>query len=197
MGKRNDTKEQVVEIAAAMLREGGYAALSLDSIAQRLGIRTPSLYYHFPQGKEGLLLAVAVSCAHTDGELIAGLMLEISEPVAALRAVARYFSSIAGRHPYGAINASRRSLSVESQTVLQSEFASRVEDPLCRLIQRGIDTKVFRDCQPLFVVRAFILLMLGIDDLILDEGERASLPDRLVDLFVQGLLARGTDPTSA
>lgn len=40
------TLEQVVEAAAELADEGGYSSLTLSAIAERLGIRGPSLYSH-------------------------------------------------------------------------------------------------------------------------------------------------------
>jgi AcrR family transcriptional regulator len=40
------TRERVVEMAAAMVDEEGLSALSLASLSQALGVRTPSLYNH-------------------------------------------------------------------------------------------------------------------------------------------------------
>ncbi len=46
MSRRGLDKEQVVEAAATLADEVGYDALSLSTLADTLGIRSPSLYKH-------------------------------------------------------------------------------------------------------------------------------------------------------
>ena len=48
---------QVLDIAARHFRTRGYAAVSMRDIATEAGMRTPSLYYHFPS-KDDLVIAV-------------------------------------------------------------------------------------------------------------------------------------------
>ncbi len=50
---RND----IIHVATTLFKEQGYATVSLNDIAQRVGIRKPSLYHHFPRGKEEIYLA--------------------------------------------------------------------------------------------------------------------------------------------
>lgn len=47
------TREQIVEEALALLREGGLADVSLRKIGARLGVKAPSLYWHV-ESKEAL-----------------------------------------------------------------------------------------------------------------------------------------------
>jgi AcrR family transcriptional regulator len=56
-GPRGDLspREQVLEAAAALFAELGYAGTSTRAIAEQVGIRQASLYYHFA-GKDDILL---------------------------------------------------------------------------------------------------------------------------------------------
>ena len=51
-------QEQIVEAAFALLDEGGIEGVSLRKVACRLGIRAPSLYWHF-SSKQALIDAMA------------------------------------------------------------------------------------------------------------------------------------------
>ncbi len=53
------TRAEILEVAAALFMEHGYTAVSLRQIAEAVGIRTPSLYTHFPGGKEQLYVEAA------------------------------------------------------------------------------------------------------------------------------------------
>jgi AcrR family transcriptional regulator len=59
MGRRQHvTKERVVDVAVALLDAEGPSGLSLERIGRELGVRGPSLYYHY-QDKSAILDAVA------------------------------------------------------------------------------------------------------------------------------------------
>ena len=57
VGRKEQTRERVLRIAARQFRENGYAGVSLRSIAEESGIKAGSLYYHF-DSKEDLVIAV-------------------------------------------------------------------------------------------------------------------------------------------
>ena len=46
------TREQLVEAASRLLEEGGYAAASVQAIADRVGVAAGALYRHFPSKAE-------------------------------------------------------------------------------------------------------------------------------------------------
>jgi len=46
--RRQETIEEVLDVAVAIMAEHGVAGLSIGEIARRLGIRPPSLYVYFP-----------------------------------------------------------------------------------------------------------------------------------------------------
>lgn len=51
------TAERILDAAEDLFAEGGYSATSLGDVADRVGIRSPSLYNHF-RNKKALYLAV-------------------------------------------------------------------------------------------------------------------------------------------
>jgi AcrR family transcriptional regulator len=57
--KISGAKQRVMETAEALFMKRGYNAVTLRDIADTLGIRQASLYYHFPEGKEQLYVAIA------------------------------------------------------------------------------------------------------------------------------------------
>ncbi|GAA4667551.1 MULTISPECIES: TetR/AcrR family transcriptional regulator [Amycolatopsis] len=53
---RAERERQMLEVAEAVFAERGYAAASMDEIAEQVGVSKPMLYEYF-HSKEGLLLA--------------------------------------------------------------------------------------------------------------------------------------------
>ena len=55
--KGERTAERILDAAEALFAERGYAGATLRDVATEVGLRTPSLYNHFPN-KESLYAAV-------------------------------------------------------------------------------------------------------------------------------------------
>jgi AcrR family transcriptional regulator len=58
MEKNLNAKERVLDAAEHLFHMHGYKAVTMQEIADKLGMRQPSLYYHVPQGKEQLFVQV-------------------------------------------------------------------------------------------------------------------------------------------
>ena len=51
------TKERILDEALTLFSENGYDGTSVEQIAEKVGIKAPSLYKHF-KGKEDILNAI-------------------------------------------------------------------------------------------------------------------------------------------
>jgi AcrR family transcriptional regulator len=54
----SEAREKIIAIADRLFSERGYKAVMLTEIAAEVGVRHPSLYHHFPKGKEQLYVEV-------------------------------------------------------------------------------------------------------------------------------------------
>jgi len=68
--RHTDTRERAIEVALELFTEQGYDKTSLREIAERLGIKKASLYYHF-SSKEALLAGIMESLLAPLDELVA------------------------------------------------------------------------------------------------------------------------------
>jgi AcrR family transcriptional regulator len=88
-----DPRERILAAAETLFRQGGYSNVTMRDIAEEVGIRQASLYYHFPS-KEQLFITVTeqVFARHRNG-----LQQAIHEAGSDLRgqlhAVSRWFIS--------------------------------------------------------------------------------------------------------
>lgn len=76
--RRQETIEEVLGIAAAIMAEQGVAGLSIGEIARRMGIRPPSLYVYFPS-KHALYDALFARGAQA---VLAAMQASITVPAA-------------------------------------------------------------------------------------------------------------------
>lgn len=87
---------QIVSAAREVLEAGGLEALSMRHVADRVGIRAPSIYKHFP-GKEAVEAALISIGFQEQAALFEAALETTAEPFAAL---AEAYRSFARRHPH-------------------------------------------------------------------------------------------------
>src|ERR687884_349506 len=73
---RDEMTAAILDTARDIMREQGVAALNLNEVARRVGVKTPSLYEYFP-GKSALYdelfrLGLRLYAEHTDRALAGG-----------------------------------------------------------------------------------------------------------------------------
>ena len=89
---------EIVAAARAILEEEGLEALTMRRIAERLGIRAPSLYKHFPD-KEALEAAIISAAFEEQAGVFERAVEEGDDPLEALGAAYRRFA-LAHPHLY-------------------------------------------------------------------------------------------------
>jgi AcrR family transcriptional regulator len=91
--RREETRREIVDAAWATAREQGLGALTLREVAARVGMRTPSLYSHFPS-KNAIYDAMYGQAWTEFLEAIGGRVLP-ADPRAALKEIATTFFDFA------------------------------------------------------------------------------------------------------
>lgn len=82
------TRQRIKDVFARELAAGGYAGASYDVIAGEIGIKKPSLYHHFPGGKQALLVEVATDYIATQHAKVATALASGGDLSARLRVLA-------------------------------------------------------------------------------------------------------------
>ncbi|MER7720290.1 TetR/AcrR family transcriptional regulator [Streptomyces flaveolus] len=116
---------EIAAAARALLEESGPAALTLRALADRLGIKAPSLYKHFPDKKAVEVELVAQFLAEAAEAMEAAVAREPGSPVA----LARAYRGYALAHPHLYCLANERPLPRES---LPAGLEDRAAAPLLR-----------------------------------------------------------------
>ena len=89
---------EIVDAARAIVDAEGLDALTMRRIAERLGIRAPSLYKHFPD-KQALEAAIISAAFEEQAEVFEQAVAGSDDPLAALAAAYRTFA-LAHPHLY-------------------------------------------------------------------------------------------------
>ena len=185
-------KEAVVEAAANLLNTEGAAALTLNRLAQELGVKTPSLYNHV-EGLPGLYRELALLNARTLGERFTQAAIGRSGP-AALIAVATAYRAYIKEAP-GVYLASLRSSG--AQQPVDAEL-SAAEEASLRVTVAVVASFGLTGEDALHAVRGLRSLVHGFATLEIAGGFGLPLSldesfNRLLAMFVRALqTTRGT-----
>lgn len=83
---------EIVDVALALLEEEGPAGLSMRRLAERLGIRAPSIYKHLPD-KEALEAAIISVGFELQADAFAAAVKDAEDPLAEIARVYRRFAN--------------------------------------------------------------------------------------------------------
>jgi AcrR family transcriptional regulator len=184
--RSNLTRETVVQAAAEVLNSEGPDALSLHRLAEKLGIRTPSLYNHV-EGLPGLMRELSILNARNLAERLGDAAIGRSGPelvMAVMQAYRAYIKEFTGLY----LSTLRVSgLQDDPIPELQHEEARSVNVGLAVVASFGLQGE-----DAIHAVRALRSLVHGFATLEVSGGFGMPLDldesfSRLVDLFIAGL----------
>jgi AcrR family transcriptional regulator len=184
--RSNLTKEIVVQAAADLLNTEGLDALTLNRLAEKLAIRTPSLYNHV-EGFPGLMRELSVLNARNLAERLSDAAIGQSGPQAVMsimQAYRVYIKEFTGLY-LSTLRAS--GTQDEANPELQQQEARTVKVALAVMASFGLEGE-----DAIHAVRALRSLVHGFTTLEVSGGFGMPLDldesfQRLVDLFVAGL----------
>lgn len=179
-------KAAVVEAAATILNTEGVGALTLNRLAQELGVKPPSLYNHI-DGLAGLQRELAIMNARALGERFTRAAIGQSGP-AALIAVARAYRAYIKESP-GVYLASLRSSG--AQQPVDAEL-SAAEEPSLRVALAVIASFGLTGAEALHAARGLRSLVHGFATLEIAGGFGLPLDldesfERLLQMFARAL----------
>jgi AcrR family transcriptional regulator len=153
-----DTRELAINAADALLHQYGYQGFSMDDIAKAIGVRKASLYHHFPEGKEQLVLAVADRMMTSDENGIQAACESTSDARGRLLAVATYAFSHRTDGARVLLDA-LRFMTQEHQHQVYARYRSQQFDRVHRVFVEGVRKKAFRSHNTALSASAFMGLL--------------------------------------
>ena len=190
-----DSTQRILDAAEALFMDRGYSAITLRDIADELGIKQASLYYHFPAGEEQLFVAMADRLfeRHREGleQALAGAPHDLR---AQLRAVAHWFSSQPPVKMLGMLHADIPALSRDHVDHLEAIAREAMYLPLRRAFVAAQERGEIRRTHPDLLAGSFLWLMDGLSygQTRLGAPPRAVMADDLISVLMDGLRPRLT-----
>ncbi len=189
---QTSARERVLQAAERLFSERGYAAVTLRDIADELGIRQASLYYHAPGGKEELFVQVTERALERHRE---GLELSISDAGhnlrGQLRAAARWLLSQPGLNYGRMLQSDMPAISEkEAERLELSAFMSLIA-PLQKTFQQGLPADSSAIAKSVHLAGAFLAIVEGLQNLpahLLHGESKEDMADFLIDTWLNGLL---------
>lgn len=187
---QGDARQRVLDMAEELFMARGYSAVTLRDIANALDLKQASLYYHFPEGKEQLFVAVAL---RTFDRHRRGMEAAITGAEADLRsrlaAVAAWFESQPPLNLLGMLHADMPALSSEQQFLLGERAYQSMFTPLRTIFTNAQKAGEARSVHPDLLAGFFLTLM---DSLNHAEGRpgaptRQAMIAEVVTLMLDGV----------
>jgi AcrR family transcriptional regulator len=150
------TRERILEVAEELIARDGFEGFQLKEIAERLGIRSPSIFAHF-KGRQEIADAVAREVL---GQLAAiPPVWPEGDPPRVLRSWARNLVAYLVDHPTHfrilLRDVARRGLPTEFPEA--AELSAAIDDAVAEVLRRGVRSGQFRRIRP----EAFQAQLLG------------------------------------
>ncbi|WP_307970450.1 TetR/AcrR family transcriptional regulator [Salinispora arenicola] len=154
-----DTRSQIMAAFGEQLATLGYQGVSLVGVARTVGIQKPSIYHHFPGGKEEIFSAVALRFIEQLGDrMTAAIAIEGSteEKLRALAVASAEHSPSAisfEQRIYDALNL----VSEQTRNDVSQKYVSGLLDPVVALFAKAVETGDIAG-DPWFLMNAFLHL---------------------------------------
>ena len=183
-----DTRALILDAFADQLAAAGYPGISLVGVARTAGIQKPSMYHHFPGGKEEMYTEVAL-------RFITDLGARVQDAVAVaggLRERLVALAVAAADHGASAVSFEQRvydtldHVTEATRTLVMRRYADGVLGPVVGLFRGAVDAgEVHGD--PEFLMNAFLHLARATD-----HARAVDEAPRIVELFLDGARAERT-----
>lgn len=183
----SDAKQRVLDMAETFFMERGYNVVTLRDIADELGMRQASLYYHFPDGKEQLYVEVAERAFQRHRVGMEAAIDRAGQDLAQqLRLIAEWFGSQPQMSLASIMHSDVPALSEAGSHQLMNSAYTCIYRPIRAAFAESHQRGETRNVNPDVLTGAFLAIMDGI----VFSGNRPGIPTReeMVDDVISVLL---------
>jgi AcrR family transcriptional regulator len=190
----NSSREKILDIAEHLFLEKGFRGVRLKSVADRVGIKQASLYYHFPEGKRQLYVEVM---RRSFARKRAGLQTEIGRAGDwwrdQLQGAAGWLLSQTLYDYRRMVRSDLPEIAQAEADMLAFEAYAALHQPLEEIFLRGAEQEGLLLPGPGMMSGAFIAIIDGIQTIPERSvsTSRFDLANAMIDVLVNGLRPRG------
>lgn len=193
--EQSDARQRVLDVAEELFMARGYSAITLRDIAEALHMKQASLYYHFPEGKEQLFIAVATRMfARHQAGMQAAIDSTGGDLRAQLEALAAWFTAQPPINLMGMMHADMPALHPAQREQLGQIAYDSMFTPLRGMFSAAQARGEIRTVQPDLLAGFFLTLIDGLNHAVGRPGAptREAMTAEIVVLLLDGLLMRNT-----
>ena len=187
-------RTRILNSATALFHTRGYKAITMRDIAAEVGIRQPSLYYHFPQGKEELFVAVAQQELKRHHLGLQRTVETVAPDLQSrLLAVARWFDSQPPLNLLSMLQSDMPELSDSHRNELFDLVDEAIYQPIRAVFQQAIKRGEIHPVNPDLMTGTFIAMIEGfghVRQANLTTMAKDSMATEMISVIMDGLRPR-------
>lgn len=188
--KKSEARQHLIQIARKHFLEKGLVGVAIKDIAKDAGIRHPTLYHHFPKGKEELYVTVIEEVFEEYQERLNVLIDETEDDLKAqIAAVAKWYASQPPIDFIRFVNQELPAIDPQSSEKLLNRSFNANMIPIKRILDQAA-TRGEIDKNSVSHAGMIFGAIQSLHHVPFDLDYRLSLVDKLVDLLVDGLKKR-------
>jgi AcrR family transcriptional regulator len=191
MSPTSDTKTRIKDVFSRSLADTGYLGVSLEAVAGEVGIKKPSIYHHFPGGKEMLYAEISQDYIDVQAARLNGALAHDGDLFTRLVAIVNTYAG-----PADALGALDQRIyealphvEKDVRTAISSDYVTRLLNPVVALFQAEMDSGDLAGPSAALLANAFLHLIKATD---LDPTNKET-PGNLVNLFLNGARPRAQE----
>ncbi|TVR61655.1 MAG: TetR/AcrR family transcriptional regulator [Spirochaetaceae bacterium] len=187
------SRDRLLEVAERLFMERGYSVIKLRDVADELGVRVASLYYHFPGGKQELFTEVLEQAMERmRRDLEEAIAHADASTLGRLTAAGRYFLTQHKIDVYRMLESDLDEIGAEDRAAIESTVYQSLMMPLVRVF--ASETVGADPAHAPLLAGSFLSIVQAIHHLP-DEFGSPIPKDHMVE-YMATLLVRGLDCTS-
>lgn len=158
-GRTSQTRGRILRLAEQLYYRGGYAGISLQHLADDLGLTKAALFHHF-RSKQDLFFAMLLAMVEQRSERIEAAIASAADTRGRLRAILRAMSECPFFDPMKFLTDERGKLRLEQRREMEIVFAHGIQEPIARVLREGIAGGALRPHRTELAVMLFLNLLM-------------------------------------
>ena len=193
ISETSEAQQRVLDVAELLFMRQGYSAITLRDIADELGMRQASLYYHFPKGKEQLYVTMVERLFDRHRAGLEDAIKAGGEAIAPqLQAAAEWFASQPPVNLSSMMHADMPALSADASSHITQAAHNCIYSPLLSIFVDAHARGETRAVNPEVMAGMFLAVLDGAHN----SGSGPSVPSRqsmfddIISVVLDGLRPR-------